>query len=91
MSQAARIQAIHDQVDKPSSRQINWPSTGQRNKYPSEIFAEDVFTFQKMSQALPKPVYTRFLQQVEVSVIIQNYNLSLPSFSTLSLSLSLFP
>ncbi|KAJ3412728.1 hypothetical protein HDV05_000298 [Chytridiales sp. JEL 0842] len=66
MSQQARIQAIHDTVEKPTSRQINWSKTAEgRNKYPSEVFADDVFTFQKMAERLPKPVYKRFLQQVE--------------------------
>jgi glutamine synthetase len=68
MTQEARITAINDSVTRPA-RSVEWPKTGQRHSYPSEIFGQNVFTLKTLQQTLPKTVYARFIQQIKVSFI----------------------
>ncbi|KAJ3111585.1 hypothetical protein HDU96_005549 [Phlyctochytrium bullatum] len=64
MSQAARIAAVQDNVDRPG-RTIDWIKVGHRNAFPSEVFGQDVFGLKQLATSLPKPVYQRFLQQIQ--------------------------
>jgi hypothetical protein len=43
------------------SRNVEWPSTGDRPAYVSEIFGSHVLTLSALAEALPKPVYKQFL------------------------------
>ncbi|KAJ3324352.1 hypothetical protein HDU76_013440 [Blyttiomyces sp. JEL0837] len=66
MSQSARLTAVQETVDR-ANRSIDWPTIGSegRNKYPSEIFGQDVFGLQALGETLPKPVYQRFVSQMQ--------------------------
>ncbi|KAJ1549050.1 hypothetical protein HK405_010654 [Cladochytrium tenue] len=69
MAHSARVEAVQDSIERPA-RNIEWAQapggvSGIRNKYPSEVFGQDVFGLSALSSALPKPVYQRFLQQVQ--------------------------
>ncbi|KAI9341035.1 glutamine synthetase type III N terminal-domain-containing protein [Zopfochytrium polystomum] len=69
MAQSARLSAYQETVHRPN-RDITWPqvtaSNGTiRNKYPSEVFGQDVFGTAALSNSLPKPVYNRFIQQIQ--------------------------
>ncbi|KAJ3097435.1 hypothetical protein HDU97_004883 [Phlyctochytrium planicorne] len=64
MSQAARISAIQENVDR-SNRTIEWAKEGHRNAFPSEVFGVDVFGLKQLSVSLPKPIYNRFLSQIQ--------------------------
>ncbi len=69
MSQA-RIQAVNDVVSRPA-RKADWPKTRTgANALISDIYNCNVFTLKKLQDALPKPVYNRFLQQQKVRYII---------------------
>ncbi len=48
-----------------SSRSIEWPKTGTRPAYTSEIFGSQVFSLQTLQKTLPKPVFSRFVQQIK--------------------------
>ncbi|KAJ3299542.1 hypothetical protein HK104_008518 [Borealophlyctis nickersoniae] len=64
MSQAARIEAVQDNVSRPG-RSVDWPVNGNRLQYCSEVFAANVFGLKQLQQALPKPVFARFIQQIK--------------------------
>ncbi|KAI8929747.1 glutamine synthetase type III N terminal-domain-containing protein [Entophlyctis helioformis] len=69
MSHQARINAVVDSVVRPG-RTVEWPKTGSRPAYVSEIFGQNVFTLKTLQQTLPKPVYVRFLQQIKGRQVI---------------------
>ncbi|KAJ3090710.1 hypothetical protein HK102_002895 [Quaeritorhiza haematococci] len=64
MSSTARTQALLGNVER-KSRQVEWPKHGDRPAYVSEIYGENVFSLQTLQKTLPKPVYARFIQQVQ--------------------------
>ncbi|KNC97555.1 uncharacterized protein SPPG_07029 [Spizellomyces punctatus DAOM BR117] len=64
MSQQARINAVQDTVQRPG-RSVDWPQTGNRPAYVSEIYGTNVFSLKNLQQTLPKPVYARFIQQIK--------------------------
>ncbi|KAJ3189671.1 hypothetical protein HK101_008772 [Irineochytrium annulatum] len=64
MSHQARINALQENVDRVN-RVLDWPQVRDRHAFPSEIFGTDVFGLQALSVSLPKPIYTRFLQQIQ--------------------------
>lgn len=61
-----RNSAILDQVAR-NQRSINYPSDPESKKprYVSEIFAENVFTLKTMQKHLPKPIFAKFVGQLE--------------------------
>ncbi|KAJ3190957.1 hypothetical protein HDU82_003760, partial [Entophlyctis luteolus] len=61
---AARTEAIQENVERPA-RNIDWPTVGDRQMFPSEIYGADVFDRKTMAEALPKPVFQRFCKQVQ--------------------------
>ncbi|KAJ3343805.1 hypothetical protein HDU83_005533 [Entophlyctis luteolus] len=61
---AARTEAIQENVERPA-RNIDWPTVGDRQLFPSEIYGADVFDRKTMAEALPKPVFQRFCKQVQ--------------------------
>ncbi|KAJ3346843.1 hypothetical protein HDU83_002612 [Entophlyctis luteolus] len=61
---AARTEAVQENVDRPP-RNIDWPTAGGRQLFPSEIYGADVFDRKTMADALPKPVFQRFCKQVQ--------------------------
>ncbi|KAI8836565.1 glutamine synthetase type III N terminal-domain-containing protein [Chytridium lagenaria] len=54
MSQAARISAVQENVDRPN-RSIDW----------AKVFGQDVFGLKQLAVCLPKPVYQKFIQQIQ--------------------------
>ncbi|KAJ3209846.1 hypothetical protein HDU82_009294 [Entophlyctis luteolus] len=64
MSQTARLSALQENVER-TGRNIKWPTVGERQMYPSEIFGMDVFDRKTMAACLPKPVFQRFCKQVQ--------------------------
>ncbi|KAI9091736.1 glutamine synthetase type III N terminal-domain-containing protein [Phlyctochytrium arcticum] len=64
MSQQARIGAVQESVSRPG-RNVEWPQTGNRPAYTSEIFGTNVFSLKNLQTTLPKPVYGRFIQQIK--------------------------
>lgn len=64
--QAARVNALLASVDR-QGRSIEFPKDAQGKRLQmSEIYGENVFTLKTMQAYLPKPVYTKFIQQVKV-------------------------
>ncbi|KAJ3095024.1 hypothetical protein HK100_005943 [Physocladia obscura] len=61
---SARTIAIQENVDRPG-RSVDWPTVGDRQLFPSEIFGLDVFDRKTMAATLPKPVFQRFSKQVQ--------------------------
>jgi hypothetical protein len=53
-----------------SGRQIDWPTLNGRPAFTSELYGEQVLSLQVLQKSLPKPVYARFIEQVQVNVII---------------------
>jgi glutamine synthetase len=66
MSQQARLDVQAANLSRPG-RHVEWPTTGHRNAYPSELFGSNVFGLKQLQEALPKPVYAKFLDQIKVS------------------------
>ncbi|KAJ3219347.1 hypothetical protein HDU67_001566 [Dinochytrium kinnereticum] len=64
MSQAARISALQENVDR-ANRSIDWLKVGHRNAFPSEVFGVNVFGLKQLAVCLPKPVYQKFIQQIQ--------------------------
>ncbi|KAL2916198.1 hypothetical protein HK105_204289 [Polyrhizophydium stewartii] len=66
MAHQARVSAALGAISHPA-RSVDWPtsSSGSRLAYSSEIFGQNVFTLKALQQTLPKPVFTRFVQQIK--------------------------
>ncbi|KAI9005246.1 glutamine synthetase type III N terminal-domain-containing protein [Gaertneriomyces semiglobifer] len=64
MSQTARITAVQSSVSR-EGRIVDWPQTGSRPAYVSEIYGTSVFGLKQLQASLPKPVYARFIQQIK--------------------------
>lgn len=60
----ARTSAIVATGTRPS-RQVDWPQTGDRPSYVSEIYGQNVFTLTQMSKTLPKPMFKEFVNQLQ--------------------------
>ncbi|KAJ8323576.1 hypothetical protein O5D80_007886 [Batrachochytrium dendrobatidis] len=64
MAQQARVNAVLNSTSQPG-RVVEWPSTGNRHSYCSEIYNTNVFTLKAMQESLPKPIYQKYLQQIK--------------------------
>ncbi|KAJ3324337.1 hypothetical protein HDV06_000376 [Boothiomyces sp. JEL0866] len=64
MSQTARINTALESVNRPN-RVAEWPKTGEKNSYISDIYGTNVFTLKKLQTTLPKSVYARFIEQLK--------------------------
>jgi glutamine synthetase len=65
---AIRNSTIQSSVSRPA-RSVEWPTKEGRPAHVSEIFGENVFSFQMMQKTLPKPVYKSFIEQIKVLFI----------------------
>ncbi|TPX38968.1 glutamine synthetase [Synchytrium endobioticum] len=63
MSQSSRIGAIVDGLKK-APRQVDWPATGNRHSFPSEIFGSNVFPLETLQGTIPRAVFDRFIGQL---------------------------
>ena len=61
----ARISATSSVIERPA-RSVDWPKTGNRNAYPSEIFGQNVCDLKVLAGSLPKSVYALFVAQLAV-------------------------
>lgn len=77
MTIEARISAKTNSIQRPA-RSVEWPTTGNRNSYPSEIYGQNVCDLKTLANSLPKSVYAGFVAQLAVllSVIILGQNSS---------------
>ncbi|KAI8379545.1 uncharacterized protein BYT42DRAFT_613841 [Radiomyces spectabilis] len=64
MSHQARIDSVTATLAKPS-RDVEFAKKNGRLQPVSEIFGENVFTFQEMSKHLPKSVFRSFMKQLQ--------------------------
>lgn len=74
MTKEARTEALLNSTAN-AARNVEWPAKNGHPAYISEIYGQNVFTFKTMEQTLPKPIYSRFLQQVKVKKKVINYKL----------------
>jgi hypothetical protein len=61
----ARISATNNVIQR-TARSVDWPQTGNRNAYPSEIYGQNVCDLTTLSKTLPKSVYAGFVAQLAV-------------------------
>lgn len=69
MTIEARISAKDSSIQRPA-RSVVWPTTGNRNAYPSEIYGQNVCDLKTLAASLPKSVYAGFVAQLAVFYFI---------------------
>ena len=80
MTIEARISATNSVIQR-TARSVEWPKTGNRNAYPSEIFGENVCDLSVLAGALPKSVYALFVAQLAVCFTINGFRVRLLSIN----------